>query len=189
MDKEIAQEIISAAINRATSGRVESIKDIAPDQMMTSEQVQGLNFTKEAILEAFLQDPCVISAECHEGKFQIVTSEGTINFNFVFGDEGEGVKFEPEVINIEHEKTGAASECDDEVEKFVDALFDFYESGQSLIAENIIENAMKNPDIISAEFKDGQFHFQSKTQGYFTFKVPFIKVISLKDDESTSGAA
>ena len=46
-DKRVVEEIISSAINIASGGRVESIKQLAPDKIMTSEQVQQLHMKKE----------------------------------------------------------------------------------------------------------------------------------------------
>jgi hypothetical protein len=88
MDKERVMDIIGAAFNTASGGRLEATGDTAVDKLMTSEQIEKLNLTKEALIEAFLQDPRVVSANCKDGKFRVVTNDGTIDFNLVFGDEG-----------------------------------------------------------------------------------------------------
>ncbi len=87
MDKERVMDIIGTAFNTASGEGLEAIGDTPVDKVMTSEQVQKLNLTKEALIEAFLQDPRVVSANCKDGTFRVVTDEGTINFNFVFDDE------------------------------------------------------------------------------------------------------
>jgi len=87
MDKGRVMDIIGNAFNAASGGRLEAIGDTAVDKLMTTEQIDKLNLTKEALIEAFLQDPRVVSASCKDGKFCVVTDEGTINFNLVFDDE------------------------------------------------------------------------------------------------------
>ena len=174
MDKKVAEDIISSALNIASDGRVESIKYIAPDKMMTSEQIQQLNLTKEGILEALLQDPRVISAEGKEGKFHIETEEGNITFNFVFGDEAEGVRFA-----IEDETTSQEPliVTEPSIEKMVEALFDLCNKGVTV--EDLIESFLKDPCVTTAEYRDGRFHIRS-SKGTLNFWFPFLKTRSLE---------
>lgn len=168
MDKTLFEEIISSAINIASGGRVESISHIAPDKMMTSEQVQQLDLTKEAIVEALLQDPRVASAECREGKFHVVTEEGAITFNFVFGYEGEGSRF---VIEDEGARQEPVTAAEASIEETVQILFELVKEGVTV--EDFIESSLKNPRVMSAEYKNGRFHFET-TEGPINFWFPFL---------------
>ena len=168
IDDKIVMDIIESAVNVASGGLVEHITKIAPDKMMTSEQVQALNLTKELLIDAFLQDPRVISAECRQGKFQIVTEEGTITFNFVFGDEGEGPRFMIEDRSVKQE-TDTTSEASPE--EIAEALFDLCDNGVTV--EDLIEAFLEDPCVSSAEYKDGRFNFQT-TEGPITFWFPFL---------------
>lgn len=169
MDKRVVEEIISSAINIASGGRVESIKQFAPDKMMTSEQVQQLHTNKEDILEAFMKDPRVTSAECREGKFHIVTREGEITFNFVFGDEGEGVRFVVEDKSARQEPVMLPEMSDIEIARM---LFDICKSGMTV--EDFIEIALENPHITSCEYKNGRFYFET-TEGPVDVWFPFLQ--------------
>jgi hypothetical protein len=169
-DKKLSEkrvmDIIGSAVNTASGGRVENITRLAPDKMMTSEQVQGITLTKEAILEALLQDPRVLSAECREGKFHIATEDGTKTFNFVFGDEGEGTRF---VIDDESIKQEPVRTPEVSTEEMVQMLFDLCNEG--VTAEDLIKSFLSNPKVISAEYRNGNFHIQS-TEGTLNFWFP-----------------
>ncbi len=87
MDKETVMDIIGTSLNIATRGRLEAMGDTPVDKLMSCEQVQKLNLTKEALIEAFHQDTRVTAVACEEGRFHVITNEGTISFNFVCGDD------------------------------------------------------------------------------------------------------
>lgn len=88
MDKNLAMEIIAKALNTATNGGLVKA-ELGPykGKIMSAEQVQKLGLKKEDLIEAFLKDPRVISAECENGKFHINTTDGKFSFNFIFEDE------------------------------------------------------------------------------------------------------
>lgn len=88
VDKNLAMEIIAKALDTATNGRVAKA-GLLPykGKVMSTEQVQELGLTKEELIQAFLKDPQVISAECKNGEFHINTTEGKLSFKFKFEDE------------------------------------------------------------------------------------------------------
>jgi tetratricopeptide (TPR) repeat protein len=88
VDKNLAMEIIAKALNDATNGGVEKA-GIGPykGELASTEQVQKLGLTKDGLIQAFLKDHRVISAECKNGEFHIDTMEGKLSFRFKFEDE------------------------------------------------------------------------------------------------------
>lgn len=86
MDDKLVQDIIRTAVDAASHGGVESITTTPPPKSMNKDQLQKTSITKKLLIEAFLKDPRVISAEYKDGQFHIQTEEGTIHFNFVFKD-------------------------------------------------------------------------------------------------------
>lgn len=88
VDKHLAMEIIAKALDTATNGRVAKA-GLGPykGKVMSTEQVQELGLTKEELIQAFLKDPQVISAECKNGEVHINTTDGKMSFKFIFEDE------------------------------------------------------------------------------------------------------
>lgn len=169
MDKRIAEEIISSAINIASGDRVESIKQSAPDKMMTSEQVQQLHLKKEEILDALMQDPRVTSAECKEGKFHVVTEAGSITFNFVFEDEEQSGEFMIEEENACQDPNSNHAMIDIELAR---TFLEIINAGVTV--EDLIEHFLEDPCITTGDYKNGRFYFET-TEGPLDFWFPFLK--------------
>jgi hypothetical protein len=84
-DKDLAVEIIARALGVITSvGIVEVETGPYKGKTMSDEKVQNLGLTKEVLIQAFLKDPRVTSAEFKDGKFRIDTTEGKLSFKFKF---------------------------------------------------------------------------------------------------------
>lgn len=88
VDKHLAMEIIAKVLDTATNGRVAKA-GLGPykGKLMSAEQVQELGLTKEDLIQAFLKDPRVISAECKNGEVHINTTKGKLSFKIKFEDE------------------------------------------------------------------------------------------------------
>lgn len=177
MDREMAMDIISTAVDIASGGLMDrKIITTPPRKMMTSEQVQMTRLTKESIVNALLKDPRVISAECREGKFNIETKEGTITFNFVFGDEKEGPRFviDDENIKMKSDTTQDFSheEYETEVKEFFKQMMEDAKNGMTV--EEFIEVMTDDTTLTSVEYKNGTF-FCHSAEGTFEFYFPFFK--------------
>ncbi len=86
MDDKLVQDIIRTAVDATSHAGVESVITTPPPKSMNKNQFQKKGITKKSLIEAFLKNPRVISAEHKDGQFHIHTEEGTIHFKFVFED-------------------------------------------------------------------------------------------------------
>lgn len=178
MDKEKVKDIISTAFNRATGGGLEAIGDSAIDKLMTSEQVQKLHLTKEALIEAFHQDPRVTSVALENGKFHIGTEESIITFNLVFGDEGESPRF---ALEDESAFEQPVTTPDISIEEMARAFLDLCKSGATV--EDLIETFLEDPYFTAAEYKNGRYYFET-TEGPLDFWFPFLRHRSEEEKDS-----
>lgn len=85
--ERIAKEIISAAFNEASGGKLEKIINEPPQKTMNSETANELGFTKDDILLALEKDPRVETATWSNGQFRVSTVHGMIYFNLKYEDE------------------------------------------------------------------------------------------------------
>ncbi len=98
-----------------------------------------------------------------------MTKEGSITFNFVFEDEKESSRI---LIEDENAIQEPATNDEEYYEELAKLFLDIIKSGATV--KDLIESFLNNPSVLSGEYKNGRFYFQT-TDGPFDFWFPFLK--------------